>query len=608
MWLRVRLTAVLAACIALPLAAVVAAVWFGGAQSLRTFAERDLKAAAQSVAATVEARLAFDLAHLKTFAALPVMQDALIADDGREIARMLGELKAQYPEFADLIVTDARGVVIASTAKTDLGRPAGNEEGFRAAASGSVYQGPLVLREAPATTTISFSVPLTAAYDRQTVIGTLAGAIDLGAVVKAAKAQSILVSGQNVLLIARRSDGRLGFATRADASLVTSINDAGGNGALSWRGSSYVVSSVASKGKGLVRDPGFTLRAVVPAAAALGAVDQITAVAGGVAVIGALIALGLAWRWATPLVRLSTAMSRAAQGDAGPAADVSAANTFAPMARSFESLRQAKAMQQWLAGRERELLRDKETAERALHEKSEHLASLARALKAQLATIVELSEAVNAETLRAAAGGNRTSHAKDISRSGTQLLSVINDLFELSEAEAGHTPLRESDVDLAQLVHESVEVMRDAAHKARIFLACDGTNDAFLVRADGQKMKQVMFNLLSNAVKFTPEHGRVHVTLKTDVNGRPAVVIADTGIGMPAGLAPMASPFSAVEDPNTHGRHGAGLGLPLAQQLIELHEGTLEIESEAGKGTTVTIALPAQRLIPKAGDAERLTA
>jgi signal transduction histidine kinase len=612
MWLRVKLTAVFAACIALPLGLVLCAVWVGGNESLRLFAERDLRAATQTVAATIEARLALDLAHLKTFGGLPVMQDALIADDGREIARVLADLKTQYPEFTDLLVTDARGTVIAATSSNDIGRPAGRDEGFRSAASGSAYQGPLVVREAPAATTISFSVPLTAAYDRQTVIGTLSGAVDFGVLVKAAKAQSILASDQNVILVARRLDGRTGFATRSDGALVDAVqgvaNNTGGAGEISWRASSYFVSSAPSKGKGLVRDPGFTVRAVTPAAIALGAIDQMLAIAGAVAAIGAALALAFAWRWSTPLVQLGTAMGRLAQGDAARAPDVASTHTFAPLARSFESLRQTKAMHAWLVGRERELLREKEGAERALLEKSEHLASLSRALKGQLATIVELSEAINSEALSAATGLTRANYAKDISRSGTQLLAVINDLFELSEAEAGNSPLRDGDVDLAALVRESVDVMRDAAHKARIFLACDGVSEGLLARVDAQKMKQVMFNLLSNAVKFTPEHGRVHVTLKTDVNGRPAIVIADTGIGMPATLTPLASPFSAVDDANTHGRHGAGLGLPLARQLVEMHDGTLEIESEAGKGTTVTIALPAQRLIAKTEDTARLTA
>jgi signal transduction histidine kinase len=612
MWLRVKLIAVFAACIAVPLSLGLSAVWFVGGEALRTAATRELSAATQAMVAGVEARLAFDLSHLKTFAALPVMQDALIADDGQDIAYVLGQLKAQYGEFADLLVTDARGNVIAATSASDMGRPASADEGYRTAASGSVYQGPLVVRDR-GQTTLTFSVPVLAAYDRQTVIGTLSGAIDIGALVKAAKGQSILAASQNVVLVARKQDGRTGFATRSDGALVDAVqalaNEAGGNGEISWRASTYFVASAASKGRGLVRDPGLVVRTVTPSAASAAAIDETLAIAGVVAALGAVAALVFAWRWATPLFELSVAMRRLARNEPASTPAVAPTHTFGPLAQSFDAVRQSKAMQTWLARRERELLREKDDAEQALHAKSEHLASLSRALKEQLSTIVELSEAINSEALSAATGNARASYAKDISRSGTQLLAVINDLFDLSEAEAGHSPLRDADVDLAGLVQESVDVMRDAAHKARVFLACDGVDGTFTARVDAQKMKQVMFNLLSNAVKFTPEHGRVHVTLKLDVCERPAIVITDTGIGMPAGLAPMAaSPFSPVGDANTHGRHGAGLGLPLARQLVEMHGGLLEIESEAGKGTTVTVTLPAQRLLTKGEDAARLIA
>lgn len=612
MWLRMKLTAVFAACIAVPLVLAFGAMWLAGGEAARESVARDLKAATQAMTAGIEARLALDLSHLKAFAGLPVMQDALIADDGRDIARVITELKAQYAEFADLMVTDARGNVIAATSDSDMGRPASGDEGYRAAASGSIYQGPLVVRD-DGVSTITFSVPLLAGYDRQTVIGTLSGAVDIGVLVTAAKSQSILASTQNVVLVARRQDGRTGFATRADGALVDAVqavaDRAGGSGEISWRASPYFVSSALSKGRGLVRDPGFVVRAVTPVGAATAALDETLTIAGVVAGLGAAVALFFAWRWATPLTDLSTAMGRLARGEAVSTPAVAPTHAFAPMARSFDALRQSKSTHAWLARRERELLREKEDAEQALHAKSEHLASLSRALKGQLATIVELSEAINSETLSAATGNSRASYAKDISRSGTQLLAVINDLFDLSEAEAGHSPLRDADVDLAGLVQESVDVMRDAAHKARIFLACDGVDDEFTVRVDAQKMKQVMFNLLSNAIKFTPEHGRVHVTLKLDVCDRPAIVITDTGIGMPAGLAPMAaSPFSPVDDANTHGRHGAGLGLPLARQLVEMHDGLIEIESESGKGTTVTITLPARRLVAKRDDEARLIA
>lgn len=613
MWLRVKVTAVLAVCIAVPAALALGAAWLAGTDTLREQSRRDLETATQSMAATIEARLALNLAHLKAFAALPTMQNVLIADDGREIANVLTELKLHYPEFVDLFATDARGNVVAATSETDLGRPAASDEGFRAAASGSTYQGPLAARDSGRSTAIAFSVPIIASYDRQTVVGTLSGLVDLGVLVKSAKAISVLASDRNVVLLSRRQDAKHAYATRSDVALLDAVNALEAlesAGEIVWRGAPYALSSAASKGKGLPRDPGFVVRAVTPAGASLlGTVDQTITIAGIAALLGAVAALVFAWRWATPLVQIADAMERTARGETVRAVDARPTDTFGPLARAFAALRQAKAMQTQSATRERTLLRQKEDAENALHAKSEHLASLARALREQLATIVELSEAINSEALSAATGNTRASYAKDISRSGTQLLTVINDLFDLSEAEAGHAALRDAEIDLAQLVRESAAVMGDAADKAKLALSCTGADTPMFVRADAQKLKQILFNLLSNAVKFTPEQGRVDVMLKTDTSGRPAIVIADTGIGMPPNLTPhAAAPFGAAAEATSHGRHGAGLGLPLARQLIELHDGALEIESEAHKGTTITVSLPASRLIASGAEAERLIA
>lgn len=595
MWLRVKITTVFASCILLPLLAVLVAVWAFGDRVLRNQGLRELQETTRVFAEAVDARLALDLTHLKTFAALPIMQDVLIADSGRDVQRTLAALKAQYPDFIDLFVADARGMVAAATSENDMGRSAATDEGFRAAASGSVHQSTLIVREADATVAMSFSVPVMAAYDRQTVIGTLSGTVDAGAVVKTAKAHSALAAKDEAILIVRRQDKRLVFATHRDGTISQAAHSTEGSGELSWRGSPYFAASAASTGKGLVRDPGFAVHALAPARPALAAVEQLGAVSLAVATLAAAAALAFAWRWATPLVAVGTAMSQLVHGrDPGRIPDVAPTHVFGPMTRALETFRQSRTLQEWLSGRERELARKKELAEQALHQKSEHLASLTRALKGELTTIIELSEAINTETMAALGPGERVSVAKDISRSGAQLLAVINDLSELSEAEAGHTTLRETEVDLAPLVRESAAAMREAATKAKVTIACEVPPAPMTARVDAHKIKQIMFNLLSNAVKFTPEDGCIDVTLKTDVNGCPAIIVADTGIGMPANLPPMA--FNP-DITNTHGRHGAGLGLPLVRQFVDMHGGTFEIESEPDKGTVAKVTLPAQRLV-----------
>jgi signal transduction histidine kinase len=592
MWLRIKLTAVFAGLIALPLTLVLGALWLGGGEVVRNDARRELTAAARSMVAAIEGRLSFHTAHLKSIAALPVMQDALIADDGGDIARAIAELQAQYREFSSLTVTDARGHVIATASGEERGRSLATEEGFRRAASGRVYQSAL------SAGVVSISVPVIATYDRQTVIATLAVAIDIAAIAKVAKAQSPLSARADIVVVTDRN-GETAFASHTDAALLESIRsharESASEGEIDWRDRSYFISTAASKSS----DVAFVVHAMTPAAAALVAIDQLLMIAGTIAAIGAAAAIVLAWRWSTPLVRFGNAMSRLARGDAGPLPRVAPGHAFAPLGRAFEALRHMRSVHDWLTKRERELQGAKDEAERALRQKSEHLASLARALKEQLSTIVELSEAINAETLNAALSGERASYAKDISRSGTQLLAVINDLFDLSEAEAGQATLCEAEVDLAALVRESVEVMCEAAQKGHVALACDGADAPLVARIDAQRMKQVLFNLLSNAIKFTPEGGNVVAVVKIDASGRPAIIVQDTGIGMPASLAPMtALPFAEA----SQGRHGAGFGLPLVREIVDLHGGTVEIESESGKGTTVTVTLPANRLVDQDQD------
>jgi signal transduction histidine kinase len=598
MWLRIKLTAVLAGLILLPPAFVLGALWLGGGEVLRGDARGDLNRAALSLVAAIEGRLSFHAAHLKSLAALAVMQDTLIADDGGDIARMIGDLRGQYPEFSSLRVTDARGAVIATTAEGELGSSLAGEESYRRAASGRAYQSAL------SGGTISLSVPVIAAYDRQTVIGTLAAGIEIAVVAKAAKAQSMLSAREDIVVVTDRA-GQTAFVSRADDALLESIRaqarGSASEGEIDWRDKTYFISNVSSKND----EANFSLHAVTPAASALAAIDYLLLITGAVAAIAAAAAIVLAWRWSTPLVRFGNAIGQLTRGEAGPLPQLTARHTFAPLARAFEALRQMRSVYDWLIKRERELQAAKDEAEDALRRKSEHLASLARALKAQLSTIVELSEAINAETLNAAVSGERASYAKDISRSGTQLLAVINDLFDLSEAEAGHATLREANVDLAALVRESVEVMAEAAQKAKVALTCDGAHAPLVARIDAQRMKQVLFNLLSNAIKFTPEDGRVLTVLKVDASGRPAIVIQDTGIGMPASLAPMAAlPLAQAGQ----SRHGAGFGLPLVREIVDLHGGTVDIESESGKGTTVTVTLPAHRLVVQDQGEARLIA
>ena len=412
----------------------------------------------------------------------------------------------------------------------------------------------------------------------------------------------------------RRSDGKIVFTSKVDTTLIQAIralaDRRSGVDKIDWKGESQYVASAATSGKGLVQDPGIVVRAIEPAQVVIAAADNAILYVSLTAVIAAMIVLGAAWHFSAPIAGMANSMDRIARGEttAGVPA-LSAHHPLSQMARSIEVFRRTRIVRDRLALREQELHRAAKDAEAAALAKAEHLASLSREVRTQLNTIVGLSELINTEVLRAASRLEYAGYAKDIARSGVQLLAVINDLFDLSEAEAGHSRIEDCDADLAEIVSQSVGLMGQAAERARVELRCEDCDAPFRTRVDVPKVKQILFNLLSNAIKFTPEQGRVNIRLRVDVDGRPTLIVKDNGIGMPTNLTPIAlTPFTIGNEP-TQGRHGAGLGLPLVKRLVELHGGSVAIESEVGLGTTVIVTLPASRLIAAPAPAEeRLSA
>jgi signal transduction histidine kinase len=602
MWLRGKINIALAVCIGAPLALGFGAIWFGAQETMREAGTREIATATHALANTLEDRTAQSLGHLTTWSKLSVMQDVLIGDESGELTRTLKSFAARYTDFAKLTVTDAQGNVVATTAADHITSHA-SDEGFRSAASGRAFQSALTLHPSTMRETVSFTVPLIARHDGHSVIGTLNGVVDFGAVVKAIAAPSALGANGSILILTKRN-GQIIFASRTDSTLLEALHGAHDAGELTWRGEPYFIASAGAKKKALLQDLGLIVQAIAPASAVLATTNELLNRFLIVAGLAAIAAFWLAWRWTTPLVQLESAMDALSRGNflyRGP--KTKPTDAFAPMARAFEIMRQMRAVREKLGAREGDLREAKEQAEAALKAKSEHLATLSYALSEQLSTIVRLSDLINREALDAASGETRSVYAKDIARTGASLLAVIQDLFDLSEVEAGHVNLNETETDLTQLVRESCDRMQQAAFAAQVTLGRDGIDKPLNVRCDAGKLKQVMAHLLSNAVKFTPAGGLVTVHLRLTADGCPTIAIEDTGIGMTATLKPVAA---TLDDPDGPGHHGAGLGLPLARELVELHNGTLEIESEADKGTTVTVKLPADRLIETSE--ERLTA
>jgi PAS domain S-box-containing protein len=252
-----------------------------------------------------------------------------------------------------------------------------------------------------------------------------------------------------------------------------------------------------------------------------------------------------------------------------------------------------------LKWREVAVLQAKEAAEAANRAKSTFLANMSHELRTPLNAVIGFAELITLQ-LNGPIGSERyLDYARDIRLSGEHLLGVINDILDLSRIEAGAVDLDEDDIVCADLLDSCAQLVRGQATRAGLALEVEAPRDLPEIRGDRRRLRQVLINLLSNAVKFTPAGGRIRMGAAREPGGGLVLCVEDTGIGMSAeGIAEALTPFKQLDTSLARRYEGAGLGLPLAKNLLELHGGRLELESEIGRGTTARCWLPPARLSP----------
>jgi signal transduction histidine kinase len=257
---------------------------------------------------------------------------------------------------------------------------------------------------------------------------------------------------------------------------------------------------------------------------------------------------------------------------------------------------------------EREQLQlDKLGAETANRSKSEFLANMSHELRTPLNAIIGFSDVMKTGMFGPLSQRYRD-YAADIFNSGTHLLKLINDILDLSKLEAKQAELCEEEIDLAALISSCTHLMEPQAKGAKVHLSSMAIGNLPLVRADDRRMRQILINLLSNAVKFTPEGGSVHVSVSLSPDGI-RIIVRDTGIGMTAEQIPLAlEPFRQIDSSVSRKFEGTGLGLPLTKHLVELHGGSMLIESKPNVGTTITCVLPSERIVQPSMPPAKVTA
>ncbi|MGA8048816.1 MAG: GAF domain-containing protein [Burkholderiales bacterium] len=226
--------------------------------------------------------------------------------------------------------------------------------------------------------------------------------------------------------------------------------------------------------------------------------------------------------------------------------------------------------------------------------KSDFLANMSHELRTPLNAIIGFSE-VLLEKMFGEVNEKQLDYLNDIHSSGRHLLALINDVLDLSKIEAGRMELELSSFDLPAALANALTLVRERAQRHGIALSLEVDPRLGEVQADERKCKQILLNLLSNAVKFTPDGGRVALRARLDAD-KAEIAVADTGIGIASeDHAAVFEEFRQVGRDYTKKAEGTGLGLALAKRFVELHGGTIRLESEPGKGSTFTFTLPVRQ-------------
>ena len=230
--------------------------------------------------------------------------------------------------------------------------------------------------------------------------------------------------------------------------------------------------------------------------------------------------------------------------------------------------------------------------------KTEFLANMSHELRTPLNAIIGFSDVMNTETLGPIGSPVYRDYAGDINEAGILLLSLINDLLDMAKMESGKEELFEEQVDVAKTLTSALKLVRDRAAKAEISITHKVEKGIPPLWADPRKLQQILTNLLSNAVKFTERGGKVVVRVWCRHDSGFVFQVSDTGIGIARDdILKALSQFGQVDSALNRKFEGSGLGLPLAKKFAELHGGTLDLQSEFGIGTTVSVRFPASRIM-----------
>ena len=243
-----------------------------------------------------------------------------------------------------------------------------------------------------------------------------------------------------------------------------------------------------------------------------------------------------------------------------------------------------------------EALVARDAAHTASRAKSMFLATMSHELRTPLNAIIGFSELTHSEAFGPIGNQRYREYADLILRAGRHLLSLINDVLDMSKIEAGKYDLQHQSLDICEIIRECMDLMAERARDRAVMLAEEVQAPSLWIDADHRALKQILLNLVSNAIKFTPRDGKVTIGARYE-GDRFVLWVRDTGVGIPPDqLSRLGNPFVQIRNNAGASHEGTGLGLALVRALAELHHGSFKIESTLGRGTTASVVMPiAQR-------------
>jgi signal transduction histidine kinase len=240
-----------------------------------------------------------------------------------------------------------------------------------------------------------------------------------------------------------------------------------------------------------------------------------------------------------------------------------------------------------------------DAAEQANVAKSQFLANMSHELRTPLNAIIGFSEMIESQQFGPVGNSRYIDYVKDIAKSGHHLLSIINDILDLSKIEAGRASVQdEEEFNVAAVIEATIRMVRPLAERGHVALESSLECRGLRLIAVERMVCQILLNLLSNAVKFTPDGGRIDVSAVRTPDGGLLIAVADTGLGMaPHEIKIALTPFGQIRNAQSRKHAGTGLGLPLAKAMMEMHAGSLRVASAPGQGTTVSLVFPPERVV-----------